>query len=471
MISPQSPQPAGDPSPLRYAGALLACTCMPAVLMAAAIAPQDPPRQDPPPPAANTPASGEKTAKPSPAMIRGQLRSRYYLRWTGEDVDNDLVETLSLDIGHAETDKVTGHLMGRLAYDIDGYDSTFASINDSYGGRLDGLVYDAYVDFHQLSGFSLLRLGRQSVYETPEVAYFDGVHVTSEELGKVAFQAGAYLGSSTHLYESSKAGDLTAGAYLQLKPWQDGRVRFDYMHLEDDARLGSHKSELLSAGYWQSIGKFLQLDTHYSRLENRDRDVLGRAVSRISDWGLMLQASYFSLLTTQGDLVLEADPFFNALNALHPYDQWSLLAAQEVSHSLQVQAAADLRRVRDAEDIAAYNRDYDHYYGTATLMDVGTAGLRCSGTIDFWDSDSQMVRSWGADATYQFSRSSASIGTYYSLYKFDLFTNSERDHVRTYYMKLRHKFNDSVTLEGDYELEDNDYDQYQRLRLGVTWNF
>lgn len=104
-------------------------------------------------------------------------------------------------------------------------------------------------------------------------------------------------------------------------------------------------------------------------------------------------------------------------------------------------------------------------------MDVGTAGLRRSGTIDFWDSDSQMVRSWGADATYQFSKSSASIGTYYSLYKFDLFTNSERDHVRTYYMKLRHKFNDSVTLEGDYELEDNDYDQYQRLRLGVTWNF
>jgi len=426
-------------------------------------------RQQSPPPQGKEPALAAN--KPPPAPIRGQLKSRYILRWTGDDADNDLVETLSVDVGNAERDAVTGHLMGRATYDFDGVDPTFASINDSYGGRFDTLLYDAYVDFHRVSGLSQARLGRQSVLETPEVAWFDGAHVTSAEFGDLALQAGGYVGSSTHLYESSKAGDLVAGAYLQTRPWRDGRLRVDYMHLEDDTRLLGHTDDLYGAGFWQSLGRYLQLDAQYSRLGDRDRDAKGRAVLRVPQMGLLVQGSYFTLLTAQGELVLEADPFFNALNELHPYDQWSLLIAKELDKHLRLQGAADLRRVRDAGDIGFYNRDYDHYYGTATLTDVGTAGLTLSATLDLWDSGDQLVRSWGADATYDIDRSSVSAGSYYSLFKYDLFTNSERDHVRTYYARLRHKTSDRLTLDGDYEFEDDDFDTYQRIRLGATWRF
>ena len=65
----------------------------------------------------------------------------------------------------------------------------------------------------------------------------------------------------------------------------------------------------------------------------------------------------------------------------------------------------------------------------------------------------------------------ASLRTFYSLSKFDLFSNSERDDVRTWFVRLRHKVSRALVLEGDYELEDNDFDEYHRLRLGVTWNF
>ena len=57
------------------------------------------------------------------------------------------------------------------------------------------------------------------------------------------------------------------------------------------------------------------------------------------------------------------------------------------------------------------------------------------------------------------------------MFKFDLFTNSERDHVRTYYLRLRHEASKEVTFDGDFELEDDDFDQYHRFRLGVTWRF
>lgn len=436
---------------------------------------QDPPPQDPPAPVApGEPAPGAATssaAKATTPWLRGQLRSRYYLRWTGQDSDNDLVETLSVDAGHAERDRVTGHLMGRLSWDIDGVDDTFASINDSYGGRLDGLLYDAWVDINRVDGFSRVRLGRQSVYDTPEFAYFDGVHLTSNEFGALALQVGAYGGSSTHLYESSKAGDLTAGAYVAVRPWTNARLRVDYMHLEDETRLRTRDDDLLGAGFWQSVGRDVHFEAQYSRIADQDRDAQGRARWSASDWGLLLQASYYRLLEPQGDLVLEADPFFNALNELFPFEQWSLLAAKDLGTSLRLQAATDLRRVRDKGDIGFYNRDYDHYYATASLFDFGVDGLRLGGTLDLWDSNAQIVRSWGGDASYDMSATTASVGTYYSLYKFDLFSNSERDHVRTYYVRLRHKTSASLTLEGDYELENDDFDEYHRFRLGVTWRF
>ena len=87
------------------------------------------------------------------------------------------------------------------------------------------------------------------------------------------------------------------------------------------------------------------------------------------------------------------------------------------------------------------------------------------------DANAQLARSWGADASYDFGKTSASLGTYWSLYKFDLFSNSERDHVRTWFLRLRHKLQAAVTVDGDYEFEDDDFDQYHRFRLGVTWRF
>lgn len=432
-------------------------------------------QEEPPGAAANGDATGGANAPAAPAepspLVRGELRSRYYLRWTGNDNDNDLVTTLSADFGDAAEHDYTGHFMGRLAWDMDGRDPTFASINDSYGRPLDGLVYSAYVDVHEIGGVSLLRLGRQTIWETPEFAFFDGLHVASEELGELAFQAGAYFGSSTHLYETSKSGDITAGTYVQVRPWESGRVRVDYMYLEDDARLRSHRDGLLGAGFWQNFGSDLQLDVQYSRIESRDRDARARALWRRADLGLFVQASYYNLLRTQGDLVLEADPYFNTLNELRPFHQWTLLLGQELGESVQLQAGADLRRVRDRSDIGFYNRDYDRFYGTVILADLGVDGLVLTGTADFWDANAQIVRGGGGDLSYDIDDTTVSLGTYYSLYKYDLFRNSERDDVRTWYFRLRHDASDSVTLEGDYEFEDDDFDDYHRFRLGVTWRF
>ncbi len=422
-------------------------------------------------PAAASAAPGQAAAPQR--FVRGYLVSRYWLRWTGDDSDQDLYEALSLDVGIEDRDAITGHFYGRVAGDLDGGTggSTFFSANDSIGGRVDGRVYDAYADLRRVPGLSRIRVGRQMIHETPELAYFDGVAAETQPITKGELQVGVYGGVSSHLYESSASGDWTAGLYAQARPWTGGRMRLDWMHLEDEVLLGAHNNDLFAAGFWQTIAQ-LQLEGQYSRVEGRDRDVRTRLAYTDAQRDLMGQVTYYQLLRTQKDLVLELDPFFNALREEFPYWQAGALLDKGLSPHLHVLAGADVRRVADAGDIGAFNRDYERWYATGSVRDLPVTGLSVSATADFWHSDQEDVRTWGAEVEQRFfDRTTIAAGSYYSLYKFDLFLNGERDHVRTYYARLQHKPSPAVSVDLKYELEETDFDDFHVLRMGVTWHF
>ena len=429
------------------------------------------------PPAGAAPAGAEPKAAPDAApfnpvtKLRGSIASRYWLRWTSDDTDQDVFATVSADYGDAEKDAVTGRFVGRIALDIDGYDETFGSINDSYGSRQDALLYDLYADFHRIDGFELVRVGRQSIWETPEFVYFDGAHAESEAIGAAKLQFGAYGGASTHLYEASNDGDWTAGVYAHARPWRDGRVRVDYMYLEDEERLG-HENDLLAAGYWQTLAENLLADIQYSRLEDEDRDVRVRGSWRHAPADFFVQASWYKLLTTQGDLVLELDPYYGSLLELRPYHQASVSAAKGIGDHTRLTAGTDIRRVTDSDDVGTNNRDYDRYFFTVTLIDLPVEGLTVGVTADLWDSDGRTVDTWGADLSYQVTAdTSASVGSYYSAWKYDIVSEEERDDVRTWFARCRHKVSKRTTLEVGYEIEDNDIDDFHFLRMGATWRF
>jgi hypothetical protein len=450
----------------RVLAMMLACATVPAVL----------PGQDP---VTQGPAAGEAAKPPAASgteplpMIRGQLISRYWLRWIGNQSDQDLYETLSLDIGDPDKHAVTGYLQGRLGIDLDGHTGSqpFASLDDSYDGNPTAHLYYAYADFHHVPGFSLVRLGRQSIHDTPELAFLDGLRAETETFWGIEAQLGLYGGVSTHLYEASISGDWMMGVYAQARPWTGGRLRLDWMHLEDEALLGAHNNDLFAAGVWQSVGSF-ELEGQYSRLEDEDRDVRGRVTFNQPEVDLMLQVSWYQLLHTQNDLVLELDPFFSATQALFPYSQLGLLASKGLWEHLDLRFGADIRRVRDAADQGTFNHDYQRLFGTLALHDAVVKGLTLSATGDWWDGNGEDIDTWGADADYKVNDAlSVSGGSYYSLYKFDLQLNEEIDHVRTYYARTRYKHSKQLTFDLAFELEDNDLDQYYTLRMGATWKF
>lgn len=431
--------------------------------------------------ATTTPGStqaGAGTPAKSNSPVHGYVSTRYRARTTGGAHDQDVDTVLGLDIGDATKDRVTGHLMARASADLDGTSSTdpFFSLNDTSDHGLSARLYSAWADIRPAEPRTALverwRLGRQLDYLTPEFALFDGVSAQTRMLGKHQFQAGIYGGVPVHLYESSSQGDVLYGAFAQGHAWQDARVRADWMHLEDETRLAKHDNDLLSLEAWQTVSSRLQLEGKYTHLEQEPRDLRAQASWYDVKRELTIFLSYFELLRTQHSLALEADPFSTTLLEEFPYRQARLLVSKTLYEFLLLQGGADVRRVSDSSDIGQFNRDFERGFLTTTLSDILPLDLSLSLTGEVWNSPDSDIETWGFDVSRQFQRRvDASLGSYYSLFKYDYFQVVERDDVRTYYITLRWKENSAATFDVRYEFEDSDLGDFQTFRVGAKWQF
>ena len=408
--------------------------------------------------------------------VRGTLTSRLRLRWTAEEHDTDLYETLSLSVGDADRQTVTAYVLARAAADLDGKTDAngyyiFDSLEDTYSTAVTAQLYEAYADVHRLGPVELARLGRQSYYETPVVIAFDGGRVETEALTGVKLQGGVYGGVPVHYYESAREGDWAVGAYAQARPLKGSRVRFDWMHVEDENYFGENRNDLFGLSAWQDLFERVSLYAQYTRLEERSRDVQARATWREPAWDLVVQGSFYELLQTQRDYALEFDPYYNAALEYHPYYQVRGMAAKGLGEHVTVDGGVDARWLRDAGDEGAYNHEFRRYFVTPAVQDLPVKGLTASVTGEYWDSDDD-VWSWGADLTHKCTAAlRASVGTFFSLYKYDYYASNERENVRTFYAKVRYRLAEGLRLDVAYENERNSDDTVNTVKLGLTWDF
>lgn len=457
-------------------------------------APQEPPplpevaAQEPAEPAIPPAGSGAPLADSAPAPeaspalpaaqaglpIHGYVRARGRYRTTTNDDDLDVDATISLDIGDRERNPVTGHVLAWSNLDIgsEGSGDPFFDLTDTYSDAVTLRLYQAFADVHTVEELDLLRLGRQPLDETPEFVSFDGVRVELAERGALDVRTGLYGGIPVHLYESSTDGDAVLGAFAEARPWEGGRARFDWMHLEDEDILAEHTNDLFELGLWQAAGKRLRLEGHYSRLEQENRDARIQARWFDPEQELTVQASWYELLETQKDLATEVDPFYEALLEYFPFYQARLQLAKGFAERYQVEAGAELRRLREASDEGEFNREFERYHARASVADLGTPGLTLGLTGELWNDGAEDIQSWAADLTKEWAeRWRASLGSYYALYDVDLFSVAERDHVRVYFLGLRYEWSANASLELDYDFENDDLNEYHVLRMGILWRF
>lgn len=441
--------------------------------------PAAPDKQGAAPVPAKTEAYGASTTAPAGNAaypIHGSLTTSYRGRFSGGDQDHDLSEVLSVDVGDPAKNDWSAHVMTRLNEDLDGQQnsgsSKFHDLYDTEGNSVVAHVYDAWVEKRNVGPLDLVRVGRQTIWDTPVFAWFDGASAELHPIGPHDFHVGLYGGVPVQLYGASSRGDSLAGAFANASPWKDGRVRLDWMHLADDADPASHTNDLWRTSAWQSFGQNLRVDGWFTGLDGEERDYQARVTWADPASAVTLSASWFELLQTQKDLAPEIDPFFTTLFELFPYHQARLLASKDFSDHVSVQTGVDTRHVDDSNDVGRFNRDSDREFATLALTDVTRVKLDLSLTGENWNGAGSDIQTWGFDVTKRFSQEfRASVGSYYALFKVDSFQVDERDHVRTAYARLRWHRTKNTTWDLRYEIEDAAGDTYQFVRVGMTWAF
>ena len=413
--------------------------------------------------------AGEST----PRLFSGQTLSRYRGRFTDDQSDHDLYQTVDLVVTDPE-ERWSGAVLARAAWDADGSDGpnpqTF-DVLDTYEHSLQGQLFHAYVDVATQT-FELVRLGRQPLYETPVTVILDGVRAELPPRGDMRLAFGGFAGIGEHLYESSSDGDAVLGGFGSMRTWEGAELRADWMHLSD-ARLGvEHEDDLLGLALSQDLLReetATRLEARFTSLEGDGRDLrlLGSHVDSPGRW--TLSGSVYQLLKTQRSLAAPLDPFSDTLFELFPFAQVGLSLSKDWEHAALL-SGADVRRVTDADDEGEFNRDFERYYMTGTLPDALPVSISLTGEL--WRATDTDYETWGAALQRELEGGwEVLLGSYYSLYEYDLFSSEERDHVRSTYVDLRWNARVAHRWTLRYEFEHGDEDDFQQVELDYAWSF
>jgi hypothetical protein len=260
------------------------------------------------------------------------------------------------------------------------------------------------------------------------------------------------------------------GTAFGFSPWTSARVRFDWMDLRDEYLTADRHDSLLGVRAWQSAGT-VQMTGLFTMVDGDPRDLHLGARGDL-ETAFHFSADYRSLLTTQRAHVTELDTFFDIALEYFPYHQVDLTAGTDIGESLVLDLGADVRRLDDAGDERAFNREFERWFADVTLLDVFVPDLSVTVGGSLWDSSGEELETVAGYVEYRPDTTlRLAFGTAYDLFRYDPSVGAERVHVRTWYLRADRRLNEALRASGGYEYERNDDDEFHTFRLEVTWSF
>ena len=415
-------------------------------------------------------------------IVSGSIYDRIRLRTTGGETDLDNETRFTLNIGDMTKQKVTGHMQLGAIVDLNGNQSnSFYDIYNTFGSAAVGRIYYAYLDVNKIVPLDNFRFGRQHNYDF-ESFYFDGASFDLTSF--YGFKLSAYAGKPVHLYENQLGwgeGDFLIGSALTWTPVDKMRIRFDGVHLRDEAAgfrvtEGKREDNLLGAAVWLDPLKNWDVYGRFTSFSDQTRDLTVATAVRSREADLRVKTSVYRLLQPYDVRVPELD-LYSIAGTYQRYTEFMFDINKGFGKQVRANGGFSLRMLDTPQSVSAFNHGYERGYLTVNTSDMPIKGLSLSATGDYYHGTDSTLKNNHFGSSFYASQSLfkkrlvATAGTAYYLYRFNFATGDESHDVQTVYAKLETKITKKIKVKTDYEYEHNNFNSYHTFNLGMLWDF
>jgi len=420
-------------------------------------------------------------------VVSGYLSLRSVVRSAETDSqevfrDQDLYGELRLDVTNIRSGRFEFHFLGAVRDDLDGKSDvkTFDPLEDignTHTSDVMAQLYEAHLDINDLfTGLPQVRLGRQASTRDQQV-FFDGAALDLRPARFLSFTL--YGGLPVNFFEvdGEEGKDTVAGGGVDIAAGSSTGISVDYLAIHDDRTYFDDRSltdRLWSFKVWQRFSRNVKATAKLRYQNGESRDLNVRLLGVLPEQGAEIGATYVRQFHDQAEQTNALSPFYDVMGTSHPYQSIDVRLRKLFGARYAVDLGYFQRELIKSAESGTFNREYARASAGFQVNGFLFSQLSLLVTGERWDSEEQGFSSAGADLTYAFGRSgkagSLSLGTYYSLYKYDESLQEERDRVRTYYLKGRAALATQLSLTAAYELE-RSIDRYQTAKLGVRYDF
>jgi hypothetical protein len=445
-----------------------------------------------PPPEESSEPAGEAEAKQQLKWaIEGYIYEDLRYRHAGGEDDLDSYTHVYLDATRRVGRPYHFRFNGRLNADLAGSQAPNDLLRDfwdSYNGDVQFRLYEAYGDVPHKT--LLFRIGRQFLDEG-NYFHVDGLRVDIDLSQKwKGVDVTVIGGVPVRLSGTSTDANWMIGAVLRARINKKTRLRLSYYHVSESfpginspvidpinqpvsIPAGRLDDDLFGLTVWHNFQRTLRFFGRFTVLNGDANELQLRLRWFTEDGRWTVVADWFQLFERLNNVTNDLTPYVPMMGSYFPFWRLGARVTYRPDEVWVVQGGIGWRQLENSSNEGTFNHSYVNYYVTATRLDAWKPGLDVTVTLNGYDSsEPQDFLALTTNVDYRVNpKVKVSGGIDYSLYKYIWFSNSEREDVWTYFVRVRWEVREKVTLDGVVSVDDDRFATWTTVSARVTWRF
>ena len=408
--------------------------------------------------------------------LSGLLQLRYDGRYPshGKDDDHKLRQIADVCIKENKWGHSRFSLSGDVIEDIDSKDDDnqtdrTRTVHDSWDSSSHGYLYICQAEIYELGYLNYARFGRQYVNHELTTTHLDGLNLLLNfDLFGTQIKPFVYAGIPVRLYEGGDywdAEEFGGGAHIHLG--RSTKITLEHQVIEEEPDIVGSYRESGKNRYEQSAFAIRRSLLHKGYgyvslflLDNSPKNVNTRFSLLVDRLDLDIDASYFYQFKEISETPTSS-PYYTALTGtIKPYHNFTLDIMKGVyKDRVWISGGTQWRLLDSGEEESEFNHSYNNQYLALIIDDLLMKGVELSLQADFWqvmDSNNEdEILSFGGEIAYEKPKTiNISLGSFYSLYKYDYFADTgEKTDVYTVYSDIRYYIKSGLYFDARYELD------------------